>query len=153
MPATPHRTYDVLGLLLKFRAFPSETNGKFCLVDCLVPPGLGAPPNAHPGEAECFIVSEGQFDFVIGETTRRAGPGEIVVVPEGALHAFRCTGTAPGRVLIVNAPGKMHEVFFTGVGRPLPEETTAPQPPVGPPDIARVLAVASAAGMQIPIPA
>ena len=153
MPAKPERTYDVLGLLLRFRAFPHETEGKFCLVDCVVPPGLGAPPNRHAGETECFVVIDGTFDFLMGDATRRAGAGDVVVVPDGAVHAFTATGTGPGRLLIVNAPGHMPEAFFTGVGRPLPEETTEPPAPSGPPDIARVLAVAQATGMTILPPA
>ncbi|WP_209425500.1 cupin domain-containing protein [Pararhodobacter sp. SW119] len=149
MTAPVSRTYDVFGLLLKFRVLPEEVAGKFCLVEAVVPPGLGAPMNAHPGESECFHVLEGQFDFTIDGATRRAGAGEIVVVPEGAAHAFACTGAVPGRLAIINAPGRMHVDFFTGVGRPLDDTVEAPQPPAGPPDMARVMQVAQAVGMTL----
>jgi len=149
MTATVSRTYDVFGLLLKFRVLPEEVAGKFCLVEAVVPPGLGAPMNAHPGESECFHVLDGQFDFTIGDRVVHAGPGSTVVVPEGAPHAFACTGAAPGRLAIINAPGRMHVEFFTGIGRPLPEEVDMPQPPAAPPDMTHVIRVAQAAGMTL----
>ncbi len=149
MSAPKSRTYDVFGLLLKFRVLPEEVGGKFFLVEAVVPPGLGAPPNRHAGETECFHVLDGQFDFTIGDRTVTAGPGSSVVVPDGAVHAFTCTGDAPGRLAIINAPGRMHVEFFTGIGRPLPEEVEAPQPPAGPPDMAHVMRVAEAAGMTL----
>jgi mannose-6-phosphate isomerase-like protein (cupin superfamily) len=149
MPAPVSRTFDVFGLLLKFRVMPEEVAGKFFLVEAVVPPGLGAPLNEHAGESECFHVLDGQFEFIIGEKVVPAGPGEIVVVPDGARHAFTCTGQAPGRLVIINAPGQMHVDFFSGVGRPLPDEVDTPQPPAGPPDMAHVLRVAQAAGMTL----
>ncbi len=153
MPAETARTYDVLGLLLKFRAFPSETGGKFCLVECVVPPGLGAPPNRHAGETECFVVLEGAFDFLVDGATRRVGPGEVMLVPDGAAHAFTAVEPQPGRLVIINAPGHLREAFFSGIGRPLPEDSTAPEPPAGQPDFAHVLSVAERAGMTILSPA
>ena len=152
MTATVPRTYDVFGLLLKFRVLPEEVAGKFCLVEAVVPPGLGAPMNAHPGESECFHVLDGKFDFTIGDRVVPAGPGSTVVVPEGAPHAFACTGAVPGRLVIINAPGRMHVEFFTGIGRPLPDEVDTPRPPDGPPDMAHVMQVAQAAGMTLLLP-
>lgn len=149
MTAPDSRTYDVFGLLLKFRVLPQEVDGKFCLIEAIVPPGLGAPKNAHPGESECFQVLEGQFDFIVGDELVQAGPGEVIVVPEGAAHAFTCSGDAPGRLAIINAPGRMHVDFFTGVGRPLPEDVTTPQPPAGPPDLEHVMHMARSVGMTL----
>lgn len=149
MTALPTRTYDVFGLLLKFRVLPQDVADKFCLVEAVVPPGLGAPMNAHPGESECFRVLDGQFEFTIGDRTHSAGPGDCLVVPEGAPHAFRCSGQTPGQLAIINAPGRMHVEFFTGIGRPLDDAIETPQPPAGPPDMAHVMQVAGAAGMTL----
>ena len=145
MKARP-RTYDVLGLLLKFHAFPADVQDKYCLVEALVPPGGGAPMNQHAGETECFYVLGGRIEFTVADQTRIAGAGEYVPIPDGAPHAFRAIGDAPARVLILNAPGHMHEVFFTGVGEVLPEdqvELPAPREP----DLAHLTATAAAAGM------
>ncbi len=142
------RTYDVLGILMQFHAFPDDVQGKYCLVEAVVPSGCGAPPNHHAGETECFYVLDGRVAFEIDGAQRDAGPGEYVAVPDGALHAFRATGDAPARMLILNAPGRMHEAFFTGVGQPLPEGQKAlPEPRE--PDFAHVMETAAAVGMTI----
>jgi mannose-6-phosphate isomerase-like protein (cupin superfamily) len=142
------RTYDVLNILMRFHAFPDEVMGKYCHVECLVPVGGGAPPNHHGGETEAFFVLDGEVAFRIGDHERRAGAGQFVPVPDGAVHAFQAVGERPARMLILNAPGHMHDAFFTGIGRPLPDtQTELPEP--SEPDLPRVLAAAEASGMTI----
>ena len=142
------RTYNVLNILMKFHAFPSETMGKFCFVECLVPVGAGAPPNHHAGETESFYVIDGQIGFMVDGEEILAGPGDHVAIPDGAVHAFQAVGEKPARVLIINAPGNMHDRFFTGVGEPLPEgQTELPVP--SEPDIPAIFAVAEEVGMTL----
>lgn len=146
---TTSRHYDVFGLLISFRVLPEEVDGKFALMEAVVPPGLGAPPNSHAGETETFRVLDGEFIFLIDGEPVPARTGDTLVVPDGAPHAFRCTGSKPGRLLILNAPGRMHVDFFRGVGRPLADDSTLPEAPDGPPDMARVMQVAQATGMTL----
>jgi quercetin dioxygenase-like cupin family protein len=152
VPDDRPRTYETLGILMRFRVFPDEVMGKYCVVEMVVPAGCGAPPNRHPGESESFYVLEGQLDFIVEGEARRLGAGDHVVIPEGGLHAFAATGPAPARILVLNAPGHMHVRFFTELGRPVPDGTALPAPLDGPPDIARVLAVGEAVGMTFPMP-
>lgn len=146
------RTYETLGILMRFRVFPDEVMGKYCVVEMLVPPGCGAPPNRHPGESESFFVLSGELDFMLEGAGRRLGAGDHVVIPEGGLHAFQAIGPEPARILVMNAPGHMHVRFFTELGRPVPDSTATPAPLDGPPDIARVLAAGTAVGMTFPAP-
>ncbi|MCU4654460.1 cupin domain-containing protein [Roseibacterium sp. SDUM158016] len=148
-----HRRYETLGILMTFHAFPDEVMGKFCLVEAVVPPGLGAPPNTHAGETETFVVLDGEVDFMVDGVERRVGPGQSLSIPDGALHAFAAKGSKPARVMILNAPGRMHEQFFTELGTPVTDDRTAPAPQEGPPDVARIMAVAEACGMTIVAPA
>lgn len=143
------RHYDVFGLLLSFRVLPAEVGDRFALIEAVVPPGLGAPPNAHAGESEVFRVVSGDFMFMVDGRQIPAQAGDTIVVPDGAPHAFRCTSDAPGRLLIVNAPGQMHVDFFRGVGRPLADDSTLPPPPSGAPDMARILQVARDTGLTL----
>ena len=145
------RTYNVLNILMKFHAFPSETMGKFCFVECLVPVGAGAPPNHHAGETEAFYVIDGQVGFMLDGQEILAGPGDHVAIPDGAVHAFQAVGDKPARLLIINAPGNMHDKFFTGIGEPLPE-TQVDLPEPGAPDIPAVMAMAEEVGMTILAP-
>lgn len=146
---TQPRTFHLLGNLLHFHAFSSETGGHYCVVEAKTAPGAGAPPNHHKGEQECFYVLEGTFEFMIEGKTRQAGPGEFVAIPDGAVHAFTNVGSAPGRVIIINSPGAMHDAFFSSAGEALPEGTTDIPAPNGAPDIPHVLSTAQAAGMTI----
>ena len=149
--ASRPRTYNVLNILTKFHAFPSEVDGKFCLVECTVPVGAGAPPNHHAGETEGFFVLDGEIKFTIDGKESSAGPGDFVAIPDGAVHAFQAIGDRPARLLVLNAPGHMHEAFFTGLGAVLPEgQRELPDPAA--PDISAVLKVAGEVGMTIVAP-
>lgn len=142
------RKYNVLNILMNFHAFPNEVEGKYCLVECTVPVGAGAPPNHHAGETEAFYVLDGQIGFMIEGEERLAKAGDFVPIPDGAVHAFQAVGESPARVLILNAPGQMHEAFFTGVGQALPDNQ-ADLPTPTEPDIAAVVAKAQETGMTI----
>lgn len=148
---TRPRTYNVLNILMKFHAFPSETMDKFCFVECLVPVGAGAPPNHHAGETESFYVLEGQIGFMVDGEEFVARPGDHVAIPDGAVHAFQAVGDKPARLLIINAPGQMHDRFFTAIGTPLPEDQVdLPEP--SEPDIPAVFSIAEEVGMTFVTP-
>ena len=70
-------------------------------------------------------------------------------IPDGRVHAFKCVGDKPGRLLNVTSPGTMHEVFFTEGGDPVPEGTVEFPATDGPPDIDRIMAIAGRIGMTI----
>ena len=143
------RTVHFLGNLIHFHAFCDEREGEYCVVEARVAPGAGAPPHHHAADQETFFVVEGEVEFSIDGAPRSAGAGDVVLIPKGATHAFTNTGDAPARMFIVNAPGRMHEQFFTTVGEPLPEGTTEIPEPAGPPDIGALVAAADAVGMTI----
>lgn len=152
MTTPASRKYLVFGNLIHFHAFSAETNGKYCLVECKSAPGAGAPPNHHADEEESFLVLEGTFEFMIDGETRRVEVGDFVRIPTGALHAFTNIGESAGRLLVVNAPGRMHDEFFTRVGEAVPDDTTEIPAAVCAPDIPRVIAIAAEAGMTIVLP-
>ncbi len=81
-----------------------------------------------------------------------AGPGDHIAIPDGAVHAFKALGNEPARLLIINAPGHMHDAFFTGIGSPLPEDQNE-VPQETEIDIPFVLAKAEEVGMTIVTPA
>jgi mannose-6-phosphate isomerase-like protein (cupin superfamily) len=143
------RTVHLLGNILHFHAFSHEREGRFCVVESLTAPGAGAPPNHHAGEQESFVILDGTFEFTIDETTRAAGPGEVVNIPDGAVHSFTNVGKTPGRLMIINSPGTRHEQFFTTAGEPLPNGANEIPAPDGPPDIPAILAAAAAAEITI----
>lgn len=145
-------TYHLFGVVVRFLATNAQTGG-YCLCEGLVAPGAGAPPNRHAGEDESFYVLNGSFAFVIDGESRTVGAGDFVKIPDGAVHAFKNIGTAPARLLIINAPGKIHEAFFSRVGEPLPRGSWDFPEPKGAPDVPRLVAIAKATGVEILPPA
>lgn len=146
------RVYHLLGNLLTFHAFPEETGNKCTIIEIKTAPGAGAPPNHHAGEDESFFVLDGEFEFLVNGETKRVSAGEFVKVPDGAVHAFTCTGQSAGRLLCVNAPGEMHDTFFTEAGEAMPDGTSEVPTPDDPPDIPAIMAVADRVGMTILTP-
>ena len=145
----PTDTYHLLGNLLRFLVRSPDTGGAYCLVETLTAPGAGAPPNRHPSDDEAFYVFDGTFEFAIEDNVIRAERGTFVRVPNGAVHAFKNVGSAPGRLLIINAPGKAHDGFFSEAGEPMPPGTRdLPPPSTDAPDIPRLLEVGRRNGLE-----
>ena len=149
MSETRHRTYHLLGSLIEFHAFPDETGGGCGIVEILTAPGTGAPPHKHPGEDENFFVLDGQFEFDLDGKKLDVGAGDFVKIPDGRVHAFKCVGDKPGRLLNVTSPGTMHEAFFTKAGDPVPEGTVEFPAADGPPDLDRIMTIADRIGLTI----
>ena len=95
----------------------------------------------------------GEIEFILNGEARHVQAGGFVSVPDGAVHSFHAVGETPARILIINALGHMHEAFFTRTGKPVADTATAPQPLDGPPDVARIVAVAADVGMVLVPPA
>ena len=62
-----------------------------CVIFVDAPPGDGPKLHKHPYE-EVFITLEGAATFVVDGDEILAGPGDILVVPAGASHAFTNSG-------------------------------------------------------------
>jgi quercetin dioxygenase-like cupin family protein len=145
-------TYHLLGNLLRFHARSPDTGGAYCLVETLTAPGAGAPPNRHPSDDEAFYVLDGTFEFTIVGDTITASRGTFVKVPNGAVHAFKNVGAAPGRLLIINAPGKAHDGFFSEAGEPMPPGTRELPASSEAPDIPRLLEIGRRNGLEFLLP-
>ena len=143
-------TYYLAGILLRFLV--RDPGAGYCLVEALVGPGAGPPPNRHPADDEAFYVLDGTFEFGVGSETRIARNGDFVRVPNGEVHTFKNIGQGPGRLLIMNAPGTMHVNFFSQAGEPMPPGTKELPSPSGPPDVARLLEVGRQNGLEFLIP-
>ncbi|GGE12119.1 hypothetical protein GCM10011390_34100 [Aureimonas endophytica] len=150
MSETQTDTYFLAGTLLRFLQRDPEAG--YCLVEALVAPGAGPPPNRHPTDDEAFHVLEGTFEFGIGAEILRLGAGGFVRVPLGEAHTFRNVGEAPGRLLIVNTPGTLHVNFFSQAGEPMPPGTWRLPDPMPAPDVARLLETGRRNGMEFLLP-
>ncbi len=135
------RTIWLLGMLIEFKALGEETGGEYSLYEQMVPPQLGAPPHIHHKETEAFYILEGEFEFLKGDHTVRAGAGEFVHVPRGVAHGFTNVGTTNAKFLAIVTPGGLHEKLLGEIGEPAKTEALPPSPE-GPPNVERIMHVA-----------
>jgi quercetin dioxygenase-like cupin family protein len=102
-----------------------QTNGRYCLIDMLVPPGGGPPPHRHDFE-EMFTILEGEIELTFRGETTKAGAGATVNIPANAPHAFKNKSDKPAHLLCLCAPpGQEH--YFMAVGDKL-DSRDAPPP-------------------------
>jgi quercetin dioxygenase-like cupin family protein len=159
MPPTPKpthkkptqgRTIAVVGDIYRFLAVSEDTNGKYALLEAIVPPGGGPPPHVHSREEEGFYVLEGEITFQIDGERLVAGPGTFANMPVGTPHSFKNESDRPAKMLIWVAPAGLERMFFE-VGQPLPDGATTAVPPTKE-EIEKLLAVAPRYGIEILLP-
>jgi quercetin dioxygenase-like cupin family protein len=95
----------------------TETGGRYCLIDMLVPPGGGPPPHRHDFE-EMFTILDGQIDLTFRGEVHRASAGSTVNIPANAPHSFKNNSAKPARLLCMCTPAGQEE-FFVAVGDPV----------------------------------
>jgi quercetin dioxygenase-like cupin family protein len=102
-----------------------DTDGRFCLIDMLVPPGGGPPPHRHDFE-ETFILLEGEVDLTFRGKKSVVRAGDTVNIPSNAPHQFHNSSSKAARLLCLCSPAGM-ENFFLQIGIPV-ESRTSPAP-------------------------
>jgi quercetin dioxygenase-like cupin family protein len=88
-----------------------ESGGAYFAMEALVPPGGGPPPHIHTREDETFYLLEGQIEFLLGEETILARPGDFVNVPRGTVHCFQNTAADPARLVLTFTPAGIEHWF------------------------------------------
>ena len=139
----------VAGDLVTFKVVGEDTGGAFTLGEEISPPGGGPPPHVHRREDETFCVLEGEYEFLIGERTSRAGAGSVVYGPRNVPHTFKNVGDTLARMLAFVTPAGL-EKFLEEVGEEATDQSSPA--PFGQEQIERLLAVAPKYGIEIPPP-
>ncbi|MFB8239584.1 cupin domain-containing protein [Kitasatospora purpeofusca] len=109
---------------------PLSTEGGFGLFRLDLGPRPGGPaPHFHRGMSETFFVLSGSVRLYDGERWADTGPGDLLHVPRGAVHAFRNDSGEPASMLMLVAPGVPRAPFYEELARivsdghrPTPEE-------------------------------
>jgi quercetin dioxygenase-like cupin family protein len=107
----------------------SQTAGRYCLIDMLVPDGGGPPPHRHDFE-EMFTLLDGELEFTFRSETQTVRAGSTVNIPANAPHAFKNRSGKAARMLCLCAPSGQEELFMA-IGFPV-DGRTAPPPKVSP---------------------
>jgi mannose-6-phosphate isomerase-like protein (cupin superfamily) len=112
---------------VKLRA--EATNGVISVVDASIPVGSGPVPHSHVDEDETFFMLSGELEFLDGDMTFMAGPGDLVFVPRKTRHRFKNIGLHPARMLFLYTPGATADIFVEGGDEPEPGKMAQPWGP------------------------
>jgi quercetin dioxygenase-like cupin family protein len=136
------RSVWLMGMLVTFKAISADTGGAYSVYVATIPPHTGAPTHIHHLETEAFYMLEGELDFIAGERNVRAASGDFLHVDKGVIHGYTNPGPATARYLGIVTPGGLHEKLFAALGKEATAETLPPAP-ADPPDIRRLIELAS----------
>jgi quercetin dioxygenase-like cupin family protein len=137
------REFNAFGSRVLFKLGGSETGGSLSMGIATTPPGVAPPMHVHRSDDEIFLVLEGTISFLLEGRWVPTTPGTVVYLPRGVPHTFRNTGTGPSRHCVITTPSGFEEFYARSA------ELFA----AGPPDPARVQALATEYGYQVLGPA
>jgi quercetin dioxygenase-like cupin family protein len=91
------------------------SEGKFSLVEVVVPRGRATPLHRDPSD-ETFYILDGEVLFHVDGAEHRASARDTVSLRRGVPHAFVVTSDF-ARFLVLNTPGT-HDRYFRDGGEP-----------------------------------
>jgi quercetin dioxygenase-like cupin family protein len=119
------RAYWFLSDLVIVHVSGDETQGRFGLVEFLMPPGDMTPLHVHHGESQTTYVLEGEVTIWLPGVSRVLRPGDSIHQAPGVPQTERVTSAEPARVLDIGSPAGF-EQFVAAVGEPTVELTLPP---------------------------
>jgi mannose-6-phosphate isomerase-like protein (cupin superfamily) len=103
-----------------------DTDGRYCLISMIIPPGGGPPPHRHDFE-ESFTILEGEIEATFRGKKSVVRAGETVNIPANAPHSFVNSSGKTIKMYCICSPAGQDE-YFQLVGVALPTSTaTAPK--------------------------
>jgi mannose-6-phosphate isomerase-like protein (cupin superfamily) len=101
----------------------TDTNGRYCLIDMIIPPGGGPPPHRHDFE-ESFILLEGEIVTIFRGEKTTVRKGETLHIPANSPHQFTNATKENVRLLCICVPAGQED-FFAQVGVSVSTRLTA----------------------------
>ncbi len=98
------RSFQVFGEPVEIHVNSEVTGGAFSVIVQTLKPGGGPPPHLHTHEDEIFTALDGEFEMFDGSSWSPLRKGESLFCPRGGVHAFRNSGTIPGRMQVIISP-------------------------------------------------
>ena len=107
----------ISGERITFVTTAADTGGELLVIELeLAPDGHAPGLHVHPILEERFEVVSGRIRFRQGLRSKVAGPGDVVVVTPGTVHAFSNAGDEPARARVEIRPAlRMERLLETAV--------------------------------------
>jgi mannose-6-phosphate isomerase-like protein (cupin superfamily) len=98
---------DASGEVVSMKLFGRDTGRSVSLFEQKVPAGRkNSWLHLHRDSDEVFWVLEGEFTFKIGDEVITGGPGTCAFMPRGVPHAWKNSGSTPGRFVAFLTPAR-----------------------------------------------
>jgi len=88
-----------------------ETDESVMMFEETAPVGTETALHTHHDSDEVAYVLSGEVTFRIGDQVTIGGPGTCAFMPRNVPHAWKSTGTEPGRVLFLYTPARAGKLF------------------------------------------
>jgi mannose-6-phosphate isomerase-like protein (cupin superfamily) len=111
VPADNAEQIRPFGIDMRVMLGAEHTGGMFSAILGEVKPGEGPPPHLHRDREEYFFVVSGTYSLSVNGQESTIGPGTLVFVPRGTVHAFTNTSDATGQLLEWTIPGSNGDYF------------------------------------------
>jgi quercetin dioxygenase-like cupin family protein len=103
-------------LAIRFLVEGEESGGSVAMFEFDVPAGMSvAAGHSHDGYEETIYGLEGVLTWTVEGTPLEVGPGDVLLVPRGAVHQFDNTSGEDARALAVVTPGILGPGYFREV--------------------------------------
>jgi mannose-6-phosphate isomerase-like protein (cupin superfamily) len=120
VPAGEGLTKWVAGDEYIMKLTATESNGSLGFVVATVPPGGGPVAHAHLRSDEAFYLLSGELEFLNGDRTFTADPGDFVFIPRNHRHRFRNISSGDARMLFFFTPAGPEQLFVKAGDDPVP---------------------------------
>lgn len=127
VPAGGGETIWVTGDVYTKKVTSADTNGAFALIEASVPAGAGPVAHSHNNNDEAFYLLSGELEFLDGDNTFVARPGDFIYVPRNTRHRFKNIAAHTARMLFMFTPAGPERAFDI-VGEPARPGIQAPPP-------------------------
>src|SRR3954447_6751492 len=106
IPADGGKRFDspTPGRSFALKLLGRETNESIMMFEETLPAGTASLFHLHHDSDEVAWVLAGEFAFMIGDEVTAGGPGTCAFMPRDVPHAWKNTGSKPGRVLFLYSP-------------------------------------------------
>ncbi len=116
MTTSVHEEISVGQLAIRFLVEGEESGGSVAMFEFDVPAGMSvAAGHSHDGYEETIYGLEGVLTWTVEGTPIEVGPGDVLLVPRGAVHQFDNTSDEDARALAVVTPGILGPDYFREV--------------------------------------
>ena len=103
-------------LAIRFLVEGEESGGSVAMFEFDVPAGMSvAAGHSHDGYEETIYGLEGVLTWTVEGTPIEVGPGDVLLIPRGAVHQFDNTSGEDARALAVVTPGILGPGYFREV--------------------------------------